>query len=86
MKSALHPETWGSFDPDALHMLGQLFDEVWASIAPEIGKCCDDIAVARNHLAGILVELARDSQLDASQITRTTTRLMRERYNLRCTG
>ena len=86
MTSTLHPETWGTFDPIAVHKLGQLFDEIWASLAPEIVKCCDDIAMARDHLASLLVELAKDSQLDASQITRTTTRLMRERYNLRCTG
>lgn len=76
----------GSFDSVAVHMLGHLFDDVWASLAPEIGKCSDDIAMARDHLASILGELAKDSQLDASQITRTATRVMRERYILRCTG
>ena len=75
----------GSFDSVAVQ-LGHLFDEVWASLAPEIGKCSDDIAMARDHLASILVELAKDRQLDASQITRTTTRIMRERYILRPSG
>jgi hypothetical protein len=83
MKRTFQPEEWGSFDPIAVHKLGQLFDEVWASLAPEILKCCDDIAMARDHLASLLVELAKDSQLDSSQITRTTTRVMRERY-IRC--
>ena len=80
MKRTSKPEEWGSFDPIAVHMLGQLFDEVWASLAPAIGECCDDMGMARDHLASILVELAKDSQLDASQITRTATRVMRVRY------
>ena len=83
MKRTSKPEEWGSFDPIAVHMLGQLFDEVWASLAPEIDKCCYDMAMARDQLASILVELAKDGQFDAVQITRTTTRLMRECYNLR---
>jgi hypothetical protein len=35
---------------------------------------------ARNHLALIIVELAKDGQLSPLQIIRTAARLMREAY------
>jgi hypothetical protein len=86
MNRKTQPVTWGSFDPNDVHLLREVFDQVWASLAPEIGKCCDDMATARDQLASILVQLAKDRQLNALQITRTSTRLLRERYNLRCNG
>lgn len=61
-------------------MLGEVFDQVWSCIAPEIGKSRDDVKFARNHLALLIVELAKDGQLSPLQITRTATRLMHERY------
>jgi hypothetical protein len=74
------PKRQGAFDPTAVHMLGEIFDEVWASLAPEIGKSRRDMEFARNHLALIIVELAKDGQLSPLQIIRTAARLMREAY------
>ena len=74
------PQWQGTFDPTAVHMLGEVFDEVWACIAPEIGKSRDEVEFARNHFALIVIELAKDGQLSPLQITRTAARLMREAY------
>jgi len=49
-------------------MLGDVFDEVWASLAPEISKSPCDIQFARNHLALIIVDLAKDGQLGPHQV------------------
>jgi hypothetical protein len=39
-----------------------------------------DTEFARNHLALIIVELAKDGQLSPLQMTRTSARLMRDAY------
>jgi hypothetical protein len=79
------PDWQGMFEPAAVHMLGEVFDEVWARIAPEIDKSRDDVKFARNQLALIVVRLAKDGQLSPLQITRTATRLMRQAYEMRRT-
>ena len=67
-----------SFVPETLKVLGEVFDEVWASVAPEFGDDPDDIEAARIRLATIVLELAQDGQLGPLQITRTASRLIRE--------
>jgi hypothetical protein len=66
------PKWQGAFDSTAVHLLGEVFDEVWVSLAPEIGKSRCDIQFARNHLALIIVDLAKDGQLSPLQITRAS--------------
>ena len=44
------PEWQGTFAPAALRMLREVFDEVWAFIAPRIGKSRDKLEFARNDL------------------------------------
>lgn len=80
MKLRSHKQSQGTFDPSTVHMLGEVLDEVWASLAPEIGKSRADVEFARNHLALIIVDLAKDGQLSPLQIARTAARLMRDRY------
>ena len=78
MKFGYHSGMNGSFEPASLHMLGEMFDEVWACIAPDIGNRREDVEAARNRLAAILLKLAKDGQFGPLQITRTSARLMRE--------
>jgi len=80
MKLGSRKHSQGTFDPSTVHTLGEIFEEVWASLAPEVGKSRCDIQFARNHLALIVVDLAKDGQLSPLQITRTAARLVRERY------
>jgi hypothetical protein len=61
-----------------LRMLGELFDEVWASVAAAFGKHPNQIEHARIRLARIVLDLAKDNQLGPLQITRTAGRLMRQ--------
>jgi hypothetical protein len=65
-----------TFDPNQLEMAADLFEEVWASVAPDYAA--SEIENARMRLATVVLDLARDGQLGALQITRTASRLMRE--------
>jgi hypothetical protein len=67
-----------AFEPDALKMLGEAFDEAWASIASSYGEDASAIEAARLRLAGIMIELARDRQLGPDQLKRTALRLFAE--------
>ena len=51
---------------------------MWQSVLPLIGVDAGEIKAARNSLATLVLDLARDGQLDALQITHTAARLMRE--------
>jgi hypothetical protein len=68
-----------SLAPEALKMLGQLFDEVWASVAADFGDDPDEIETARIQLATIILDLARDGELGPLQITATAAGLIREK-------
>ena len=64
-----------TFDPEALKILGQVFDAVWAEIAAEFEE--QEVAGARVRLAIIVLDLARDGQLGPHQIAQTAQRLIR---------
>jgi hypothetical protein len=66
-----------SFDPAALKNLCELFDKVWASLAPEFADSPETVADARTRLAMLMVKLSADRQLSDAQITATATRLLR---------
>ena len=53
-----------------------VFDEVWASVAPDFRDDPEQIEDARIRLATIVLALAKDHQLGPSEIERTATRLM----------
>jgi hypothetical protein len=67
-----------SYEARTLTMLGKVFDEVWASVAPDFGDDTDEIEDAQIRLATIILKLAKDHQLGPLQITRTATRLVRQ--------
>jgi hypothetical protein len=71
-----------SFEPPALKLPGEIFDQVWASIASELPGCPHEIEPVRLRLANIVLDLAKDGQLGALEIIRTASRLMREAYDL----
>jgi hypothetical protein len=77
MKNVSSREPLGA--PEAVQTLGEINDEIWARLSPEIGKSRDHVEFARDHLALTVADLAEDGQLSALQITRTAARLMRER-------
>ena len=64
--------------PQDLKILSGLFDEVWASIAANLGNSPDEVETAQVRLATIILELATDGQLDQLEITRTASRLIRK--------
>ena len=66
-----------SYGPEALKVLGEIFDEVWASVAPNFDEGAD-IEAVRMRLATIILDLASDGQLGIGQIKRTAGRLIRQ--------
>ena len=68
-----------SSPPEALGMLGELFDEVWASVAADFGDGPDQIETARLRLTTIVLDLANDGELSPLQITATAAGLIREK-------
>lgn len=73
------PDSNVSSPPVALGMLGELFDEVWASVAADLGDCPDQIETARLRLTTIVLDLANDGELSPLQITATAAGLIREK-------
>jgi hypothetical protein len=73
------------FKPDSLRMLGEIFDQVWASASPEFEDHLDRIEDARIRLATIVLELAKDGQLGRHQILRTASRLIRQARDIQGT-
>ena len=66
-----------TFDPGTLKMLGQAFDETWASIVDSIGSDPTSIETARTKLATIMLGLAKDRQLSGEPLKITALRLFR---------
>lgn len=79
MTSPSWHEPHGTFEPAVSRRLGEIFEEAWASIGPDISKSRDETYWARDQLATIVIDLAKDGQLGDLQITHTAARLMRER-------
>ena len=69
-----------SFAPETLQMLGEVFDEVWASVAADFATDPDQIGTSRFRLATIILSLAKDGQLGTLQISRTAGRLIRQAH------
>ena len=65
-------------DDAALKLAEDVLDEVWEVLASYLDKDEHKGEAARMRLAGIILDLAKDGQLGALQITRTAARLMRE--------
>jgi hypothetical protein len=59
-----------TFEPDWVKMLGEIFDEVWACVAPDLCGQDEDIDAERIRLAVIVLDLAKDGQLGPQQIAR----------------
>jgi hypothetical protein len=68
-----------SYPPQALGMLDELFDEVWASVAMHFGDHPGEIETARIRLTTIIRHLADDGELSPLQITGTAAGLMRQK-------
>jgi hypothetical protein len=67
-----------SYEADTLAVLRKVFDEVWASVAPDFGGDPEELEDARIRLATIILTLAKDHQLGPTEIERTASRLIRE--------
>jgi hypothetical protein len=78
MPGARTLNTNASYPPQALGMLGELFDEVWASVAADFAHYPDEIETARIRLTTIIRDLADDGEFGPLQITRTAAALMRQ--------
>ena len=68
----------GTFEPHELKTLGLVFDEVWESVATDLGSAATE--QVRTELSEIVMRLAEDRQLDGLQIAQTAARLIRERH------
>jgi len=68
-----------AFDPETLKALWHLFDEVWASVGPDVGDDPHEIEAARMRQATIVIDLAKLRELSGLEIARTAARQMRER-------
>ena len=66
-----------SFDPSALKMIGEAFDEAWASIGNSIGSDPVSVDAARTRLANIMLGLAKDRQISSERLKETALRLFR---------
>jgi hypothetical protein len=66
------------FQPEELSILGSAFDQIWASVASELGDI-DPFrkAAARKRLANIMVLLARLGDFDAEEMKRLSIRIFR---------
>ena len=67
-----------SLPPEVLKMLGELCDEVWASVAADFGDDRDQIKTARIRLATIILDLAKDGDLRPLEIAGTAAGLFRQ--------
>jgi hypothetical protein len=72
-----------AFNPDEVRALRRLFDDVWASLAREIGDDPHQVEAARMRLATIVIDLAKLRSLDDLELTHTAARLMRETSSAR---
>jgi len=65
-------------DTATLKVAVEVLDEVWESLAPYLAKDGEKAEASRMRLANIVLDLAKDGQLGALEMTRAAARLMRE--------
>jgi hypothetical protein len=70
-----------SFGPDALKVVGQAFDEVWAQIATFFGNDPVMIEGARLTLANAILSLASDESRDVGALKHAGIQAMAKQYN-----
>jgi hypothetical protein len=68
-----------SFGPDTLKVLGQAFDEVWASIEGRIG-CDQQREAARLKLASALLSVASEDSRDVEVLKKAVLKEMAGDY------
>jgi hypothetical protein len=64
----MKPQRPETFEPEVLALLGAIFDETWAALAPKFRHAhAIELAAARGRLASIMLGLAED-QLASSDL------------------
>ena len=66
-----------------LQVLGELSNEVWASLEPGLSDSPEEIETAQIRLATIILDLAEDGHLAPLEIAHTASRLMRRQMSTR---
>ena len=69
-----------SYDPDALKIVCQAFDEAWANIAGNFGNDPPAIEAARLKLANIILSFPHTEIKDAEQIKSSSILIMALQY------
>ena len=77
MAQARHLILSASYDPGTLKVLGQAFDEAWATIAGNFAEDPQRIENARLKLATTVLGLAAEGVRDLEQLKASSLRLMR---------
>jgi hypothetical protein len=72
-----------SYGPEALKVLGQAFDEAWASIAGNFGNDPHDIERARVTLANALLSVASEDSRDVEALKQGALQAMALAYRRR---
>jgi|SRR5688572_32710546 len=65
-----------SYGPDELKAIGRAFDDGWARIAPRISRRPEAIEAARLKLAGVVLGLAKQGNVDPQQLADAAVQLM----------
>jgi hypothetical protein len=76
---ARHLINSASFGPDTLRVIGQAFDEVWASIEGNIG-CDQQREATRLKLANALLSVASDDSRDVEVLKKAALKEMAADY------
>jgi hypothetical protein len=72
-----------SYSPEALHAIGQAFDEAWHSIEGNFGGDPPDIEKARTRLAYALLSVAHEDSRDVEVLKRAALEAMALAYRRR---
>ena len=65
-----------SYAPDQLNAIRKAFDHAWARIAPSVSQRPEAIEAARLKLAGVVLGLAKQGNVDPQQLADTAIQLM----------
>jgi hypothetical protein len=66
-----------SYDPEQLKAIRKAFDDAWEQISPGVSSRAAALEAARLKLAGIVLGLAKNGNLDAQQLAGAALQLMR---------